>query len=112
MIRRSAGLHVAMVAYSYVGVSRATVRLPSVRITGWRGPVVRVPTVAPWPAHLGAHAGHCIHHHRRRAIDYRFAACSAALDGTGNVSRSPRTRAAGAGATSHLRWLPSSAAAA
>jgi hypothetical protein len=42
MIRQSAPLQVAMVAYSCVGVSRVTIRLQVARIAEWQGPVVRV----------------------------------------------------------------------
>jgi hypothetical protein len=62
-----------MVAYSRVGVSRVTIRLQFVGIAEWQDPVVRGHLISPWPAHLGDHAGHCIHHHRQQATDYLFA---------------------------------------
>ncbi len=48
-------------------------RLRFAWIADWQSPVVRVHLIAPWRAHLGDHAGHCIHHHCQRATDYLFA---------------------------------------
>lgn len=73
MIRQSAPLQLAMVAYSCVGVSRVTIRLVFARIAEPQGSVVGVHLISPWRAHLGDHAGHCIHHHRQQATDYLFA---------------------------------------
>jgi hypothetical protein len=62
-----------MVAYSCVSVYRVTIRLQFARIAEWQGPIVHVHLISPWRAHLGDHAGHCIHHHRQQATDYLFA---------------------------------------
>jgi transposase InsO family protein len=72
MIRPSAPLQVAMVAYSCVGAFRPTSRLQFARIAEWQGPVVRVHLISSSRAHLGDHAGHCIRHNRQQAIDYLF----------------------------------------
>ena len=72
MIRPSAPLQVAMVAYSCVGAFRPTTRLQFARIAEWQGLVVRVHLISPSRAHRGDHAGHCIHHHRQQAIAYLF----------------------------------------
>jgi hypothetical protein len=96
MIRQSAPLQVAMVAYSCAGVSRVTIRLQFARIAEWQGPVVRVHLISPWPAHLGDHAGHCIHHHRQQATDYLFAD----LPGF----KKPTSRGSGVVRSDHTGW--------
>ncbi|MFC7266273.1 hypothetical protein [Streptomyces lutosisoli] len=57
-----------------------TIRLPFARIAEWQRPVVRVHLISPWRAHLGDHAGHCIHRHRQQATDYLFAELPVPID--------------------------------
>jgi hypothetical protein len=72
MIRQSVPFQMPMVAKSCVGVSLVTIRSQVAQIAEWQDPVVRVHLISPWRAHLGDHAGHCIHHQRQQATDYLF----------------------------------------
>ncbi|WP_406336805.1 hypothetical protein [Streptomyces sp. NBC_00203] len=69
-----------------------TIRLPFARIAEWQGPVVRVHLISLWRAHLGDHAGHCIHRHHQQATDYLFAE----LPGFKNLSIEGRGASPGA----------------